>query len=152
MFSLVRKDSRLFLVRDDGTDPIEVTLAWARPISGRGGEVSLIGPDKKEVLFLNSLAELDGESRRVAEEELARRYLVSRIVRVYATEARFGDRYWDVETERGRRRFVMKDPNANIIWAGDDSLIIRDTLGNRYTIESLEALDPASRAQVLKVV
>ena len=129
-----------------------LTVNVARHISGKGQEVSIVGEDKKEILMLESLDRLDPESRRVAEEELEKRYLVPKIIRVINTRAHFGNRYWEVETDRGRRRFAMKDPNKNVIWLSGDQLIIRDTLGNRYEIESFSGLDPASRAEAEKVI
>lgn len=95
---------------------------------------------------------LDPASRALAEEELARRYLAPRIVRVLRSIVNFGSRYWDVETDRGIRRFIMKDPNKNVFWVTDDHLVLRDTLGNRYEIVSLRALDEASRAEIDRVM
>ena len=129
-----------------------VKILWARPISGRGKEISVLGLDKTEVALIGSLAELDPDSRRIAEEELERRYLMPHITRVIRAEANYGNRYWDVETDRGKRNFVMKDPSVNVTWLTDDHLVIKDALGNRYEIESLSALDTASQAFVQRVV
>ena len=97
--------------------------------------------------MLTDLSCLDPESRRVAEEELERRYLVPKITRVIAATANLGNRYWHVATDHGERRFLMKDPAANTVWITDDHLLICDTLGNRYEISALTALD--SRSQIM---
>lgn len=149
---LLRKQDQVMARLNDTAEEIPVKVLWARPISGRGEEISILGMDKKEVLMLDSLECLDPGSRKIAEEELDRRYLVPRIIVVKKTEANFGNRYWEVETDRGPRRFLMKDPNTNAIWITDDKLIIRDSLGNHYEIESLAALDDRSRAEVEKVI
>jgi len=148
---LKRKGDQV-LARMAGRDEVPVRLVWARPISGRGGEVSVLGEGKKELLMLDSLDALDPESRRIAEEELEGSYLIPKITTVLKTEANFGNRYWQVDTDRGRRMFLMKDPNINVTWISEDHLVIRDTLGNRYEIESLSALDEASRAWIDHVV
>ena len=149
---LVRKLGRVQALVDGDPVTRPVKLVWARPISGKGREVSVVDDNKKEVAMLDGLHVLEPASRRIAEEELDRRYLVPRVKRVVRTRANFGNRYWDVETDRGRRNFVMKHPSVNVTWLTDDHLIVRDALGNRYEIESLSALDSASQAFVNRVV
>jgi hypothetical protein len=141
----------LLRVADDGPQ-VAVRPAWTRPVSARGAEVSFLDTDKHEVLMIESLDCLDPESRAIAEAELDKRYLIPRITKVHRTEAHFGNRYWDVETDRGRTRFALREPHRNATWLGDDRVILRDTLGNRYEIHSFCELDAASRAQALKVI
>jgi hypothetical protein len=149
---LVRKGDGVYArIAGQGAE-VPVSIVLTRPISARSGPVSIVGPDKKELLLVNGLDQLNSESRGIAQEELDRRYLVPRITRVIRTRSHFGSRYWDVETDRGRRKFVMKDPNKSVTRLGQDRLIIRDTLGNGYEIESLSALDAVSRAEVARVV
>ena len=141
------------LRREDADAEVPVKLVWVRPISGRGGEVACLDPKKKtEVAMLSSLAALDPDSRRVAEEELGRRYLVPRITRVLRATANFGVRYWHVETDLGERRFALKHAAKNAVWITEDHLVLRDTLGCRYEIKPYSVLDRASRAEVEKVI
>jgi len=150
-FRILRRSDQVFVRLSTG-DEKAVKIMWARPVSGRGREVSLVGRDKRQVRMLRSLDVLDPESRRIAEEELENRYLVPKIRRVRRVRINFGNRYWDVETDRGPRRFLMKDPYKNVVWLGPDRLIIKDSVGNRYEIEALSALDRASRARVAVVI
>jgi hypothetical protein len=136
----------------DGGDPVPVRVVWARPLSGRGRCVSLLTEDKQEVAMVRRLEELDEASRAVAEDALAERYLMCRITRVHSTDPHFGNRYFDVETDRGAVKFILKDPNRNVTWLSEDRLILRDTQGNRYEIAALSELDAKSRAEVQKVV
>jgi hypothetical protein len=149
---LFRKEGRVFARFDGRGDGAPVKLVWAKPISGRGEEVALVGEDKKELVLLTSLDCLDQESRTIAEEELERRYMVPVIIRVYRTHPSYGNRYWAVETDRGWRSFVMKDPGKNVVWLTHDRLVLRDTMGNRYEIASLASLDDKSQAEVNKVL
>jgi hypothetical protein len=150
--NLVRRHDRVY-ARLSGEDrEVPVKLVWARPVSGKGQEVSVLGTDKKELFLLKSLEGLDPASRRVAEEELDQRYLVPRIRKVLSTYTNFGARYWHVETDRGDLRFVMKDPSKNVTWVTADRMILRDTLGNRYEIESYAGLDARSRSEIDKVI
>jgi uncharacterized protein DUF1854 len=147
----IREGDSVFATDGDGAKT-PVKLVWARPLSARGREICALGPDKKEVLMLDSLDALDADSRRVVQEELAKRYLMPRITRVMETTADFGMRYWHVATTLGERRFALKHASKNAIWITDDHLVLRDTLGCRYEIRPYGELDPASRAEVEKVI
>jgi hypothetical protein len=129
-----------------------VKLVWPRPVSAQGSEVSIVDGKGKEVVLLQDLASLDAESRRIAQEELERRYLTARIQRVLEATAQFGTRSWQVETDRGVRSFVVKSVNKDVTWVTDDRILIRDTLGYRYEIVSLSALDEHSQEEVDKVL
>ncbi len=148
---LTRKLDRVYVHFENG-EQRPAKLVWAKPISGMGREISIIDDDKKEIHMLKSLDCLDPESREIAAHELEQRYLVPKITRVDGIVAAFGNRYWDVRTDRGERRFVMKDPTKNVIRVRKDQLILRDTLGNRYEIESLAHLDTKSRYLVEQVI
>jgi len=151
-FRLIRKDDQVLLKFADGGEEVPVRMVWVRPISGRGLEVSLLDEKKKELLMLRSLDALDEESREIAVTELQRRYLVPRIVRVLSTSAHFGNRYWDVDTDRGRRKFVLRDPNKNATWLTEDHLLLRDTTGNCYEVNPFSGLDRHSKEEVWKIV
>lgn len=151
-FRLFRKLDQTFLWCGSDGEARPVKLVWARPVSGQGREISLFDEKKKEVLMLLSLDALDSASRKIAEEELGRRYLMPRITRVVRTHAHVGTRYWHVETDHGPRHFVVRNPNRDVVWVTDDRVVLRDPLGNRLEIVSLRALDAASRAEVDKVI
>ena len=127
-------------------------LVWPRPVSAAGKEVSIVDDKKKELVLLKDLSALDAASRLIAEEELARRYLTAHVTRVLMATAQFGTRTWKVETDRGTRRFVVKNVNKDVTWITEDHILIRDTLGYRYEIGSLAALDERSREEVDKVL
>lgn len=147
---LIRREDQV-LARREG-EWVPVTLVWARPVSGRGQEVCILDKEGKELAMVPGLDRLCGDSRRIAAEELEKRYLIPKIHRVPATNAHFGSRYWEVETDCGPRRFLIKDPNASVVWVTSDHIIIKDTMGNRYEIESLAALDDGSRLHVDRVL
>jgi len=153
-FQLLRDADQVFLrfTGQESDARMPVKLAWVRPLSARGGEVSIIDSDKKEVLLLDSLADLDPDSRAVAEDELAKRYVIPRITRVTRTSAEFGMRYLYVETDLGLRNFALKHASKNAVWITDDHLMLRDTLGCRYEINPFSALDDRSRAEIDKVI
>ncbi|MBA3708952.1 MAG: DUF1854 domain-containing protein [Planctomycetes bacterium] len=136
----------------DGAEAVPIRVVWARPVTARGGEVAFLSDAKTALAMIVSLAELAPESRAIAEEELARRYCVPRITRVNRASVTFGNRYWDVETDRGHRRFLFREVGKHVTRITPDHLLIRDALANRFEIPSLAALDEHSRHQVEQVI
>ncbi len=98
--------------------------------------------------WLESLEELGVESQEIAKQSLEERYTVSRIKSVEHSFVNHGHRYLKVMTNRGFRYFNLKEPGKNVTWLSDDKLIIRDSMGNRYEVESIAGLDSASREKL----
>jgi len=133
-------------------EPEPVKLVWLRPIREVGGAFSIVTAKRRELALVHRFEELEPASREVARAALSEQYLVPTILEVRATKSLFGARIWDVETDRGRRQFSMKDPHINAIWVTSDHLVLRDASGNRYDIPAFAALPPASRARALRVL
>ena len=150
---LSRNGEQLLARRHGDEEAIPVRIVWASPLQAPAGGVSVLHVSRKEELaFLPSLDVLDAASREIAAEELGRRYFLPKIRRVLHTRATFGNRYWQVETDRGPKRFLMKSPETNATWLTEDRCVLRDSLGNCYEIESIRALDPQSRAKAEAVL
>ena len=130
-------------------DPVEVKLVYGRPISARGREISILKQKgKEELAWLESLDELDEESKAVAESALEQRYQISIINSVDHSFVNHGHRYLKVQTNRGFRYFNLKEPGKNVTWLSEDRLVIRDSMGNRYEVSSLAELDSESRERL----
>ncbi len=146
---LYRIHDQVFMKNDD-QDDIPVSIVWLRPTTGWGKEVSLIGVHN-EVVILDCIDQLDSDSRCIAEEELEKNYFYIDILRLIRTDVNLGNRYFEVETDRGKSRFVVKNPYVDIRPTGNDGVIIRDVVGNRFRIKSLSELDNWSRREFEKV-
>jgi hypothetical protein len=143
-----RKDS-IFATSESLPEAVEVVLVYARPISARDRQISVLSAKKrKEVAWIDSLAELDASSRAIAEEALYDRYRISIVESVEHSFVNHGHRYLKVQTDRGFRYFNLKEPGKNVTHLSEDHLVIRDSMGNRYEIKSLQALDPESRERL----
>ncbi len=105
-----------------------------------------------EIAYLADLRELPEESRRIAEEELARSMVMPVITAIHSVRQRFGNYYWDVETDRGARKFLLSSPETNSMRPAPDVVIIRDVSGNCYEIASVAGLDRGSRSAMERVL
>jgi hypothetical protein len=123
-----------------------VKLYRVAPLSQPNGPVAILDEKGYEILTIRSLSELDAESRRVAEAELARRYLTARVQRIVSLTQESAVTYWTVETDRGQREFVVQGLQENCTWFSDDHIMLIDVDGNRFEIPSIAAMDERSQA------
>ena len=139
-------DKVLFLADSGDGAGVPARLLWARPLSSRGSGVSVMMAEKKsELAYLDSLGSLDPESRVIAEEELAGSVILPRITSIVSIVPKFGNYYWQVETDRGAARFLFTSPESNSFRPLPDVVVLKDTSGNCYEIRPVSGLDQHSR-------
>ncbi len=126
-----------------------VKVRWTRPVSGKGKEISFISNDQ-EYLIIEGVHVLDPLSRAIVEEELEKNYYLPKINEIVRTEVFQGNRYFEVNTDKGRCRFVIKNPFTSIRKMAK-GVLIRDVAGNQYMIEDMGELDEKSRSELEKV-
>ena len=141
---LVARNGRLFLKAPESGDEVAVTVRYLRPLTSRT-EIVLLDDKGREVVTLLTTDGLPAEQRHLLEDALRERYHLVTITRVLEADVLFSTRYWTVETDRGPRRFALREPGKNVTWLGDRHLVLRDTAGNRYEIPDMDALDGRSR-------
>jgi len=145
-FSLVRQDGQLFF--RDGT---EASLVPARvflvaPLSAGTSVISIMhAKQKQELVLLQSLDGLDEESRDILEEEIHYKYFFPEITKVNEISIYLGGYYWDVMTDRGAKKFLLKSPVTSVRWLTDKRLLLTDTDGLHYEIPDILALDHKSQ-------
>ncbi|MDC3255235.1 DUF1854 domain-containing protein [bacterium] len=149
----LHKEADSMMASIDGGEEIAVRLVYARPISAPSGQISIMDvKGKEELAWLDSLQDLDSESLSLAESELWKTYRISKVSRITESYVNHGHRYLRVETDRGNRYFSLREPGKNISRLSDDHLIVRDSMGNRYEIESIAGLDADSRLNLERVL
>lgn len=158
MVKLERKNGRLFALtnrnvqhEESEIQPCPVTIAWLRPISGYGKEITLIG-ENNEFQIIENLNSLDSDSRKIAEEELENNYLIFHIKEICKTMVHLGNRYFEVITDKGKCSFIVKNPFVSIREYGENGLFIRDNVGNLYIIDSVSDIDERSKKELEKVI
>jgi hypothetical protein len=124
---------------------IRVRALRARPVTAPDGEIVLMAEGHREVAMF-APAELDRDSRLLIEDALGERYLMPRINRILAVRQDKRSRVVTVETDRGRRSFAFRVSSRSIVSPEPDRLVVKDAMGNRFEIPSIQALDAHSRA------
>ena len=119
------------------------------PVSSLNTYITLLDEEGVEVALIKALSELAPESRRVITESLDDYYLVPKILRIINTEEKYGTLRWTVETERGQKKFDIRNRNHDIKVYKDGRVRVRDSDDNRYVIDDYRTLDAHSKAKLM---
>lgn len=116
----------------------------AFPIAAPESGIALVDPDGHELAWIDRLADLPADVRALLEEELKNREFLPEIKRLKHVSTFAVPSTWDVETDRGEARFVLKG-EEDIRRIAHDTLLIADSHGVQYLVRDVQALDKASR-------
>src|SRR5436190_22767099 len=95
-------------VEADGTRHVGVAAMRAFPISNPQRGLSLVSAEGHELAWIDDLAQLPPAIRSTLETELAQREFLPHIRRIVRVSLQTDPCEWDVETDRGPTRFVLK--------------------------------------------
>jgi Domain of unknown function (DUF1854) len=138
---------RLVLTDGDGVETVGVMPVRAFPISDPDRWIVLCDSEGRELVCIPDLAALGTDSREFLAQELARRHFVPIIRRVLQVSSYLEPAEWEVETDRGPTRFVLKTED-DVRRLGPHSAMIQDAQGTRYLVPDTRGLDAYSRRAV----
>ena len=137
---------------DQDRSYLKVKIVRAAPLSHPDRYICMLDAKDEEICMIDDLKDLDAEARTIVGEELDLRYLTSTIERIESVRNEFGTSYWDVQTNRGQREFVVQNVAENAQWLGDYRLLLVDVDGNRFEIPNMQALDKKSLGLIDQVL
>lgn len=138
-------------VKDNGEEKTfdRVFLHRAFPHELLWEYISVSDEDGKEVGLIYKIDDLADNDRALIVTEIERKYYSPVIKSISALKERYGFSYWKVVGEDGKSfNFTTQDTFRNIIHTGEDSAILVDVDGNRYTISSITGLDRKSYRKI----
>ena len=128
----------------DGTAHAGVVPVRAFPIAAPEQGLALMSADGHELAWIDRLADLPEDARRLIEEELAGREFMPEIRRIKHVSSFATPSTWEVETDRGDTSLVLKgEEDIRRLAAG--TLLIADSHGINFLIRDIQALDRHSR-------
>jgi hypothetical protein len=130
----------------------EVRIARAFPFSDPDHYIGLRNAHDKDIGLLIEMKELDAESRHVVESELKQRYFTPQIRRVISVEEQFGVSTWDVDTDHGPRRIIVRNIRESTYPLGPNRLMMTDTDGNRYEFPNVSAVGAKAQQVLARVL
>lgn len=122
----------------------KVDVYQAFPLSLENKFISIRNEKDEEIGVIKDLADFDQESREAVLEEIQWRYYTPKIKRILSTKEEYGHMYWDVETDRGFRKFVTRGRDQSILPISNTRILIIDMTGNRFEIPNYRELDQKS--------
>jgi hypothetical protein len=135
---------RLALVDANGHRHIGVDPVRAFPITSPRQGISICSAEGKEILWVENLEDLPQPVRGLLEEALARREFVPVVRRILKINTLTEPSEWEVETDRGRTRFVLNNED-DVRRLDDHRAMVIDAQGIRYLIPDTWSLDAGSR-------
>ena len=129
-----------------------VKVVRAAPLSYPRRFICLLDSKDEEICMIDDLDEVDEDLRTVVEEELSARYLYSTILRINSMRNEFGSSYWDVDTDRGPREFVLRNAVESTQWIDEHRLLLTDVDGNRFEVPRVDRLDRRSSAYLQQIL
>ncbi|MCA1319661.1 DUF1854 domain-containing protein [Bacillus tianshenii] len=130
----------------------EITVRRTYPMTRPYEYLSVWTKDDKEIGIIRNIEELDEESREELVTELKLRYIIPAVTRIDSIKEEPGLWTFQVKTDRGDLKLLMRNIHEHIQMIGVNRLIITDMEGKRCEIKDIESLDAASRKHLSKVI
>ncbi|MBB5273572.1 DUF1854 domain-containing protein [Quisquiliibacterium transsilvanicum] len=144
-FRLTRNSfGRLVLEMPDGSVHEAVVPVRAFPIGAPDDGLALVGSHGHELAWVDRLSDLAPATRALIEEELASREFMPEIRRIADVSGFVTPCTWEVETDRGPTRFLLRGEES-IRRLPPPALLVADAHGIQYLIRDPQALDRRSR-------
>ena len=138
-------------LKEDGEEKYynRVFLHRAFPYELLWEYISVLDAENKEIGLIYNIEDFDADTVEILRTELERKYFSPTIKSIESVKERYGFSYWKVVTADGKKMtFTMQDTYRNIVHTGEDSLLLLDVDGNRFTIESIVGLDRKSYRKI----
>lgn len=135
---------RLVLLDERGERHEGVTPVRAFPLSAPGHGVSIVGPEGRELVWIDNLADLDAGARELLEESLRVRDFAPELLQLHRVSSFGVPSTWHVKTDRGETRFVLK-AEEDIRRLDNGALLITSAHGLAFRVTDPRTLDRHSR-------
>ncbi|MDN3986672.1 DUF1854 domain-containing protein [Zwartia vadi] len=135
---------RLVLRLEDGTMHEGVIPVRAFPVHAPLEFVALMSTEGKEVFWIERLTDVPEDIRILIHEEIASREVMPVIRQLLKVSTYSTPSTWDVMTDRGATKFVLKG-EEDIRRLSGGNLIITDSHGLRFSVPDMQQLDKHSR-------
>lgn len=148
-----KRGDALMLTVEGDRSYLKVRAVRAFPLSELTEFIGLLDAiSGKEIGMIRNLRDIEAGARQLIQHEIDKRYFVPKVTKIVQAKKEFGTIYWDVETDRGGRKFVMRGLRDSVHEIEPGRYLINDVEGNRLEVPQLEQLDPRSLAIWDKVV
>ncbi|PUE54992.1 hypothetical protein B9Z45_10875 [Limnohabitans sp. 2KL-17] len=135
---------RWVLQMPDGTRHVPVTALRAYPVSAPDAGVALMDAEGHEIVWIESLTQLDPPLRLQVLQALNEREFLPEILQLTDVSSFATPCTWTVVTDRGVTQFLLKG-EEDIRRLTGTVLLVNDANGVQFMIRDLAAMDKNSR-------
>ena len=151
--SFAKRGDALRLTIVDDRSYLKVHAVRAFPLTELNEYIGLLDAiGGREIGMIRNIRDLDVEPRQLVQAELNRRYFIPKVTKISRVKKEFGTFYWDVDTDRGRRQFIMRGIRDSIHEIEPGRYLISDVDGNRFELPQLTKLDSHSQSNWDRIV
>ena len=144
-FQLIRNPfGRLVFTGADGEAHEGVVPVRAFPIGAPDEGIALVNNEGHELLWIDRVEDLPENVAALVQAELASREFVPEIKRIRSVSSFACPSTWELDTDRGDARLVLKG-EEDIRRLDREKLLIADTHGIQFLVRDIQSLDRASR-------
>jgi len=137
---------RLVYTDAEGHSQIGVVPVRAFPLAAPDEGISMVGPEGKELFWVEHLSQLPAGQRQLLEDELASREFVPQIKRLLSVSTFSSPSTWTVDTDRGVTTLVLKgEEDIRRLPGARSSLLITSGHGIVFLVPDLLAMDRHSK-------
>ncbi len=135
-------------IGDEEYDRVEIYQAF--PFTDPDLYISVRTADEKakEIGMIADLKKLSPKTQKILKEQIGYRYFTPEIKKVYSVKSEYGFAYFDVLTDSGRCRFVIRMNGGAVISLTETRILILDLDGNRFEIPDVSRLSARERKQL----
>ena len=137
-----RTEGGFVSLKVEGEEYSRVQVVRMFPFSEPGKYISIRTAEEtsKEIGVIESMETFPKEVGEMLLEQLALRYFTPIITKIYRIKDQYGFAYFDVETDRGHCRFVIRMGGNAVVHLSDTRIIISDIDENRFEIPDVSKL------------
>lgn len=151
--TFAKRGDALILTVEGDRSYLKVRAVRAFPLSQLGEFIGLLDAiNGHEIGMLRHICDLEGPAKQLIQHEIDKRYFIPKVTRIIQAKKEFGTIYWDVETDRGMRQFVMRGLRDSVHEIEPGRYLMNDVDGNRVEVPQITDLDTRSQAIWDKVV
>ena len=142
-----KRGDALVLTVENDRSYLKVRAVRAFPLSEINEFIGLLDAiSGREIGMLLHLRDLDVAARQLIQHEIDKRYFIPKISNIIQAKKEFGAVYWDVDTDRGNRQFILRGIRDSIHEIEPGRFLISDVDGNRLEVAQINDLDIRSQA------
>jgi len=131
---------KLHIMPDE--DYSRVSLYYIFPFSVENGYISVRNQEGKEIGIIKSMEDYSEATKELLLDELHRRYFTPIIQRIVSIKEEFGYYYWEVVTDAGQKKFILRREQHSIIGITEKRVILTDVDGSRFEISDCSKMEP----------